>query len=118
MTDNEIIKDLECLINNWSEFSSYRACIMVYNALDLINRQKAEIEMLKQSQVIHVDISEQFKKECEYEIKAAKGEAIKEFAERLKRGCGKFKTKEISMLVFTESSFDYMTKEMVGELDV
>lgn len=46
---------------------------------------QGEIEKLKGKHVIHIDISEQYKKECEYEIKTAKSEAIKEFAEKFNR---------------------------------
>lgn len=75
---------------------------------------------MKKNQVVHIDISEQFKKECEYEIKTAKSEAIKEFAERLK-------AKTISFVEYDEygwgervttvktSSIDNLVKEMVGE---
>ena len=48
------------------------------------NRQKAEIKRLQNNQVVHMDISEQYKKECEYEIKTIKAKSVKEFAERLK----------------------------------
>jgi hypothetical protein len=45
----------------------------------------------------------------------AKKEAVKEFAEKLKKGCGRVKTEGRSMLVFTESSFDYIVKEFTEE---
>lgn len=94
MTDNEIIKSVECCarINklgcvrcpfNKYDTDCFRA--LIGNTYYLLERKKAEIEKLKQSQVIHIDISEQFRKECEYEIKKAKSEAIKEFAEELKK---------------------------------
>ena len=67
MTDNEIIKALEC---HKDETNSCQEC--VYNdgrgcslrlsadALDLINRQKAKIEMLEQNlKEAHIDIKEQ-----------------------------------------------------------
>jgi hypothetical protein len=82
MTDNEIIKALECCVK--TEFISDCAkcemfaidCkdILIENALDLINRQKAEIERL---QAMH--------KEMCVGMKVLKRKAIKEFAERLKR---------------------------------
>lgn len=88
MTDNEIIKALECCVK--TEFISDCAkcemfafdCkdILIENALDLINRQKAKNESLK------VDLAK-----CSIRLdnlyKTAdeiKSEAIKEFAERLK----------------------------------
>lgn len=54
MTDDEIMKDLK----HWAEAYN-RGCIIAANALDLINRQKTEIE-------------------------TAKAEAIREFAEKFK----------------------------------
>ena len=115
MTDNEIIKALECCVK--TEFISDCAkcemfafdCkdILIENALDLINRQKAEIERLQmdnkqlQSDVINANQNWDHIKglwECEKEkvdsakqkvicackmLKTAKSEAIKEFAERL-----------------------------------
>jgi hypothetical protein len=58
MTDNEIIKALECCINDDCEDCPfygenapdvYGNCVQntKRNALDLINRQKAEIEMMR-----------------------------------------------------------------------
>ena len=47
MTDNEIIKALECYLKNttWDEYCSNSYFVtLVKNAFDLINRQKAEIE--------------------------------------------------------------------------
>lgn len=85
MTDNEIIKALECCTK--TEFISDCAkcemfaidCkdILIENALDLINRQKAEIESLKHRKT-ELQIRNQ-------ELQHAKSEAIKEFAERLKK---------------------------------
>lgn len=74
MTDNEIIKALESEIRR-AEYveTEYLDCVEVKDfklALDLINRQKAEIERLNQ-------IAEDGKK--------VKAEAVKEFAERLKK---------------------------------
>lgn len=51
MTDNEIIKALECC--NYNNYKCdncpyiYKACTVYKDAIDLINRQKAEIERLK-----------------------------------------------------------------------
>lgn len=95
-TDEQIIKALECCVK--TEFISDCAkckmfafdCkdIFIENALDLINRQKAEIEELK------TEIERKknqntllLKKKCK-DINTArkiiKSEAIKDFAERLK----------------------------------
>lgn len=81
---------------------------------DIINPQKAEIERLRKSQVVHVDISEQFKKECEYEIKTAKAEAIKAFAERLKET----KFKHGNDHIIYADNIDHLVKETVGDNNV
>lgn len=120
MTDNEIIKALECCKPKQNrncgdcpayDLGNFCAAELRENALDLINRQKkAEIEKLK----------------------SAKSEAIKEFADRLKEKDGyynhifddcvntefcshnyvkgrKEKSREI------RKTIDNLVKEMVGE---
>ena len=100
MTDNEIIKALECCKVCSSpeycrecpyvECTTVKGCVgeMLTDALDLINRQKAEIERLKEMNEFHrKTITENAQKALEVtldEIGKAKAEAIKEFAERLK----------------------------------
>lgn len=88
MTDNEIIKALECHMKGQCFYCPNRkeevqlmlkGCskMIAENALDLIKRQKAEIERLTTS----------FPKTLESIKKmrnGAKAEAVKEFAERLK----------------------------------
>ena len=86
MTDNEIIKALECCIG-WQPCKE-KQCPMVKEcnkdidsvykyALDLINRQKAEIERL--TAVVDKTDAAYFRKVDE--VQRAKAEAIKEFAE-------------------------------------
>jgi hypothetical protein len=101
MTDNEIIKALECLsgINILCKECAYHKKFhypdcrqeVAEKALDLINRQKAEIERLKaEADQIAEDYSnlviekDELFDEAEKLIKKAKAEAVKEFAERLK----------------------------------
>ena len=110
MTDNEIIKALECWINHFDGKAVELETLC--KAFTLINRQKAEIDRLKKNQVVHIDISEQFKKECEYEIKIAKSEAIKEFAERLKKV---FKKPFNCNSKYVVSVINAVVKEMVGD---
>lgn len=84
MKDNEIIKALECCMK--TEFISDCAkCEMlasdckdtlIENALDLINRQKAEILEL-QKRIIN------WRADMDYRPDEIKSEAIKEFAEEL-----------------------------------
>lgn len=99
MTDNEIIKALECCRNNEreDECKYCLSCPMAHcdldedeelncmeavlkRAIDIINRQKAEIERLKNAPNVWKDIAH---RETNY-VAQAKSEAIKEFAERLK----------------------------------
>ena len=117
MTDNEIIKALEyCFTNDFGK-SNCNKC-MFYTAtakcmddmqnavIDLINRQKAEIEELKAKIIAddkllndrvqeavnfvskanqkYVDALEKAFNDKVAELKTAKSEAIKDFAERLK----------------------------------
>lgn len=95
MTDNEIIKALECCYT----YSNCNGCpqegkikcleLAGRNALDLINRQKAEIERL----ISRVSVLAEIEKDCALKYgddidvsivkKQIKAEAIKEFADRL-----------------------------------
>ena len=101
MTDEQLIKALECCAK--TEFISDCAkcemfafdCkdILIENALDLINRQKAEIEKLekeneKQKATLEAIDNEMmplpFETDFDKAIKTAKSEAIKKFAKELK----------------------------------
>ena len=129
MTDNEIIKALECC---WHEkecigdecplFKPINDCapLIAMEALDLINRQKAEIERL------NTIIAETDKDKCNLiqaipYIYKVKHEAVKEFAERLKSkyaqtSLGGMDKREI-ILYLTETQLIDELKEMVGEND-
>lgn len=89
MTDNEIIKALECCCAKENcEVVSCEKCplekhyectdIMFHETLDLINRQKEEIERLGKGFTADADY---FASEYDNNIKA---EAIKEFAKQVK----------------------------------
>ena len=84
MTDNEIIKALEDEIERANYIESYYIdCVDIgvfQNVLDLINRQKAEIERLHIDLISIRSAANSYKKHYE----TVKSEAIKEFAERLK----------------------------------
>lgn len=76
MTDNEIIKALEYRIDKFS-----------IAVLDLINRQKAEIERLTAKILVKDNVNDYNTAQLRIareELRTAKSEAIKEFAERLK----------------------------------
>jgi hypothetical protein len=127
LTDNEIIKALECCKTTLSEIGACKECPLYQgeghtcittlskNALDLIKCQKAEIEDLKK--VIETMTNEQlqFGFEAESKIEQAKAEAIKEFAERLKRHCY-FDHKDQRNAV-AEVIIDHYVKEMVGDAE-
>lgn len=110
MTDEQIIKALECCVK--TEFISDCAkcemfafdCkdILIENALDLINRQKAEKERLEDENYtlknkieIRDNLIEQLGSDIDIKyntiytmrekLKNSKSEAIKEFAERVKK---------------------------------
>lgn len=84
MTDNEIIKALECcgnIVDSTCKECAYHetynaSCVvrLMRNALDLINRQKEEIESLKHRKT-ELQIRNQ-------ELQHEKSEAIKEFCEK------------------------------------
>jgi hypothetical protein len=90
MTENEIIKALECCNSterghclNKCPYYNYSAnCTqsMINDALDFINRQKAEIERLRKA----IKVQDIMIEQQDYKLKQAKSEAIKEFAELVK----------------------------------
>lgn len=117
-TDDEIVKALECCIrgimcrggcpyddkwDTWEECTSKLA----NDALDLINRQKAEIESLKEAYAIYEETTG---------LKWARAEAVKEFAKRLK---AKLHLDGVVMgcnCAFVEDvQIDNLVKEMTGE---
>lgn len=110
MQDNEIIKALECCTGYVNDCFNcpYRKdefCDTSFprDALDLINRQKAENERLKNYNENLLSANTALSNE----VLETKSEAIKEFAERLK-----------NLSRFTNSDklyIDNLVKEMVGE---
>lgn len=112
MTDNEIIKALECCMDDDCDNcpDTFGNCEhnAMRNALDLINRQKAEIERLKNLKIFERFINDKIHSKgygCEYptpeirqeafeeelgrlyDIATARVEAVKEFADRLQIRC-------------------------------
>lgn len=85
MTDNEIIKALESEVKSAEYVDSYYCngvdLTLIKSAIDLINRQKTEIERLQNT--IN-DILDRQPILVERAEKYAKSEAYKEFAEKLK----------------------------------
>ena len=121
MTDNEIIKALErcgmhrecCYCNSVEECGNKR--VLTASTLDLINRQKAEIERLQKAGKEAVNcftrMGTLYKIKCK-ELEVAKSEAIKEFAERLKEMATSTFYEE-RKYVDTED-IDNLVKEMEG----
>ena len=119
MTDNEIIKAFECCVKGVCDrarcpkYDSDEHTVVhqfcrrkiMLEALDLINRQKAEIERF-------ADIGKMYS-----EIKA---EAIKEFAERVKEKSSKLEMVCSGAVVkrdytIDEKTLNNLVKEMAGE---
>ncbi|MBQ8298149.1 MAG: hypothetical protein IJX77_10255 [Ruminococcus sp.] len=117
MTDNEIIKALECCSKTSQEIC-IKECPIFRRAgcidelhkvvFTLISRQKEEIERYKG--VIKI---------LENDVQTSRSETIREFAEKLKDntlrirlGCGCHEYE-----VITKQGIDYLLKEMVGKDD-
>lgn len=93
MTDNEIIKALRCCYREdgscqycplWKKDCSSCVKELIKLSVDLINRQKAEIEELKKEAKRVSDCCRLCDKSYVERLKKAKSDAIKEFAEMLK----------------------------------
>ena len=98
LTDNEIVKALKEILEIMLTMGDLQKSATISNALDLINRQKAENERLRNVKS-HIDIlihrgveyptsetyNEAFQKALEklYDNDNAKAEAYKEFAEKV-----------------------------------
>lgn len=119
-TDEEIIEALDlCTQQNgsipcydcpcWNDDEQECKEIDYTATLNLINRQKLEIERLKGSTIVNnIMESQRIKRE-------AKAEAYKEFAERLKRSTVMAVMGNKIYAVATSKGVDNLLKEMVGE---
>ena len=118
MTDNEIIKALECCqkvkgyrhipICNDCPMEETRCAIeLPKNALALINRQKAEIEFHRKTIAQNAQTALNVTLD---EIQKARAEAVKEFAERLKDRTG-----YIPQHHFTYAEVEYHIDNLVKE---
>ena len=116
MTDSELIKALE----NKVQGSDY-ACFEDYEILDLIKRQKAELEAIKDKKAMVFKLSEEqlnkvnenLLKSIEYNEREIKAEAYKEFAEIIKDKW--FDNRYDSPDVDFDDFISNILKEMVGE---
>lgn len=110
-TDNEIINEWKDEIHR-AEYidSSYCDCIdliLIKNTLDLINRQKEEIERLK-NRDIQIEVSDKLEREI-------KAEAYKEFAEKLNEKAQIADCFDSYNMVVGTHFIDDLLKEMVGD---
>ena len=150
MTDNEIIKALECCTK--TEFISDCAkcemfafdCkdILIENAIDLINRQKAEVERLEDKIFVlendlekaenlsdalgnDIDIKLNYIYDLEEKIETVESEAIKEFANRFAKELSEFDMSSVGLpdydrgykdcMTNIEDTIDNLVKEMTEE---
>ena len=149
MTDNEIIKALECLAsgcfdcNDGCKESKECPVEIIRETIDLINRQKAEIERLSQP-VLLIENNQPSEKELlgalktgsvgvipvsnvsvrRLDEKGIKSEAIKEFAERLTDKICENVNKSLDnpkgydyYPIDVYADIDNLLKEMVGDAE-
>ena len=146
MTDNGIIKALECCDGTIAgcemcpNYKNRYCCTIKRNALDLINRQKEEIEKLREAKYIFASVDDSLgdledaleeieRLQIENEslrmagnsfimhYNNARAEAIKDFADRLKIEAFLPLGTWFSETVVTESQIDNLVKEMTGDND-
>lgn len=137
MSDEKIIKILECCAyNDGCKGCKYsKQCDgaeHLINALDLINRQRAEIERLKTENKIYIEANQvigyqrdQRDKEIDELQKQIDGldvrenkikvEAYKEFAERIRECCTFNDDLSADTFLSITTNIDCVLKEMVGE---
>ena len=138
MTDNEIIKALQCCANgdtdecqNCPYVEKYPYCDgpMERDVLDLINRQQAENERLKEKSTVvllkprnaqfenleHFETRQISKEMLPAIVRRTKAEAYKEFAEKLHEELRMYGTKDKFNKAVFLNVVDRVKKEMVGE---
>ena len=121
MTDNDIIKALECCgCDNYQCDNcpyAYKTCTVYKDSLDLINRQKAEIEKWKalaENGESAIDTNNRLVQK----FAEIKSEAIKEFAERLKNAFPEGNRDNKCPAIYIDDYcyiIDECAEEMVGE---
>lgn len=123
MTDKDIIKALECC-KTWDDCKGCPYCVNgLYtcgehfdeDVLDLINRQKAEIERLEDLNKCYYTSCQQIAK-SNHEIKA---EAVKEFADKFKKTavCGKTSVFRFPYYQISMEAFDNLVKKWRVRVD-
>ena len=126
MTDNEIIKYLEQTIDKYNKNEIFVDNIRLDKlSLDLIKRQQAEIERLRSVQLVQANRIAELRstkfeqinviQNLKQQLITSKFEAVKEFAERLKKVW--FDNGYESPDVDFEDFIDNLVKEMVGDTE-
>ena len=127
MTDNEIIKALECCgCDNYQCDNcpyAYKTCTVYKDSIDLINRQKAEIERLREETAELIDDRYATQLLChlikkEDDTRNVRSDAIKEFAERLKNAFPEANRDNKCPAIYIDDYcyiIDECAEEMVGE---
>lgn len=122
MADNGIIKALKCCksaVASCEECPMYVEGVVCHGyelnekALDLITRQQVEIERLNTENMLTMSERNAFRAsfyEVSKQLKTAKSEAVKEYAERLKE-----KKRELDRFILYDEDIDNLVKEMVGD---
>ena len=133
MTDNDIIKALGCCSQNsgcTSKCPLYPYAISEHRSsglycfkafLDLINRQEAEIERLKEEVYIKdraISYAKEICRDLRQRLAKSKTEAVKEFAESLKKSSRKMQSSDFGGEFWDKAvlveDIDNLVKEMVG----
>ena len=127
MTDNDIIKALECCgCDNYQCDNcpyAYKTCTVYKDSIDLINRQKAEIERLREETAELIDDRYATQLLChlikkEDDTRNVRSDAIKEFAERLKNAFPEANRDNKCPAIYWDDYcyiIDECAEEMVGE---
>lgn len=115
MADNEIIKALEDEVKSAEYVDSYYCngvdLTLIKSAIDLINRQKTEIEELQIENKSLRSAANCYK----LHYNEARTEAYKEFAERLKEGAQMADCFDSYNMVVGTHFIDNLLKEMIDE---
>lgn len=123
MTDEQIIKywneiDSEIINEHGEEFDVYITMSVAKSTVDLINRQKARTKELEERISYleeSIDCSRKEHNRSLQKMQQLKSEAIKEFAERLKR-CIRFEDKcEYNSAKRIVGFINYLIKEMTED---
>lgn len=118
MTDNEIIENLECCMEGECEKCTYQdvtACkeYIFHDCLDLINRQKAEVEGWKEA---FNNLDKIARPSVEY-VKSEKIKTVDEFARRLIEEIDAINYKEYNNYLDTLDIIERIAEEMECETD-